>query len=371
MTSSTTKTYRGASAWPRYEAARSGLRHYWYPVLFSRDLGRKPVAIRVLDEPLMLVRDGGRAYALYDVCPHRGIPLSLGKQEFPGTWTCRYHGWTFELPTGELGAALSDGPDSGICGKVRVRTYPVEERAGLVWIYPGRDAPPPVEADIPDEFLRDDVAIEGKITVRRGNWRYAAENGWDASHALYLHRDAYFTFFRKKPAWGISRIVVDADGWLTRSRTEAHLQAVYPRYGLWPKVRPWEVLSAPARVSIRLPGMLRVRYPFWTHYEWYVPVDDSHHRYLQTVVKRVRHPLERVWFRLQYWLYIRPLFHGHFNGQDARMVELMPESFPERFFRPDLSIARWRRLFDHARGESHPGGSAAVEEAAEIASART
>ena len=66
----------------------------------------------------------------------------------------------------------------------------------------------------------------------------------------------------------MSRIAMDDDGWLTRYRTESHFQDDYPRYGRWPKPRPWEVAGGAARVSIRLPGMLRVRYPFWTHYEW-------------------------------------------------------------------------------------------------------
>ena len=33
------------------------------------------------------------------------------------------------------------------------------------------------------------------------------------------------------------------------------------------------------------------------------------------------------------------------------MVELMPETSPERLFRPDVSITAWRRLCEHARGE--------------------
>ena len=349
-----TATAPRVTPWPRYEAAAEGLRNYWYPVIFSRDLGRRPIALKLLGEPVMLLRDGGKPYALYDQCPHRGIPLSLGKQEFPCSWTCRYHGWTFDLPTGELGAALTDGPDSGICGKVRVRTYPVEERAGLVWLYMGSGTPPPVEDDLPAEWLQGNPLILGKITERAGNWRYAAENGWDSSHALYLHRDAWFTFFRKKPVWGISRIAMDDDGWLTRYRVESHVQDVYPRYGRWPKLRPWEVASFPARVSVRLPGLLRVRYTFWTHYEWYVPVDRDHHRYLQFLVRHVS-GLAALRFRLEYALYLRPLFHGHFNGQDAKMVELMPESFPERLFRPDVSITSWRKLFDHVRGEEHDG----------------
>src|SRR5690349_18538981 len=135
--------------WPRYAAAELGLRNYWYPVAWSRDVGRKPFALTLCGEPIMLLRERGKLHSLADQCPHRGIPLSVGRQEWAGTWSCRYHGWTFDLDSGVLRAALTDGPDSPICGKVRVKTYPVEERAGLVWVYVGELAPPPVEADIP------------------------------------------------------------------------------------------------------------------------------------------------------------------------------------------------------------------------------
>ena len=40
-----------------------------------------------------------------------------------------------------------------------------------------------------------------------------------------------------------------------------------------------------------------------------------------------------------------------FNNQDAWMVELMPESGPERLYRPDASITGWRKLCESARGE--------------------
>ncbi|HEY8692744.1 MAG TPA: Rieske 2Fe-2S domain-containing protein, partial [Chloroflexota bacterium] len=86
---------RSWDTWPAYDAAELGLREYWYPVVWSARLGRKPVAVKVLGEDVMLLRDSdGKARALANRCPHRGVPLALGRQEFPGTWSCWYHGWT-------------------------------------------------------------------------------------------------------------------------------------------------------------------------------------------------------------------------------------------------------------------------------------
>src|ERR1700733_4749092 len=108
---------RGTSHYPTYDAAALGFPGFWYPVMFARELGRRPRALTLFGEEIMFYRDRGVPYALQDRCPHRGIPISLGKQEFPGTFTCRYHGWTFDLRSGALVAALTDGPDSPICGK--------------------------------------------------------------------------------------------------------------------------------------------------------------------------------------------------------------------------------------------------------------
>src|SRR5271170_6345023 len=56
-----------------------GLRNYWYPVIAAWRLGRKPKALRVLGEDIVVFRDSGKLYALGNRCPHRGALLSQGK----------------------------------------------------------------------------------------------------------------------------------------------------------------------------------------------------------------------------------------------------------------------------------------------------
>src|SRR5438132_4389986 len=79
---SASREYVGGN-WPRYDAAVLGFRNYWYPVLLSRQVRGRPRAITVCGERIVLVRDRGRLYALHDRCPHRGVPLSAGRREFP------------------------------------------------------------------------------------------------------------------------------------------------------------------------------------------------------------------------------------------------------------------------------------------------
>lgn len=333
----------GTTRFPRYDAAVFGFDGYWYPVAWSTRVRRKPVGLHLFGHDVMLIRENGVLHALEDRCPHRGIPLSLGKREFAGTITCRYHGWTFDLSSGLLVAALTDGPDSPICGKVRVRRWTVQERFGLVWIYNGTGEPPPLETHVPQEWLRDDAIIVGRLTDRKGDWRYAAENGFDEGHAKYLHRNAWMMTFAQMP--GFTRVNVEADEeapWVTRKTVEVGFSAEYGALGTWPKQPFWRRRRKGARVSIRMPGLLRVAYPKLIHFEWYVPTVAGEHRYLQFLVAHAR-GWRGWWFRLYYWGLFRWLFHVQFNNQDAGMVEMM-KTPPERLYRPDISLIAWRHL---------------------------
>ena len=347
--------------WPRYDAAALGFPDYWYPVMWSRDLGKKPIPFTLLGQKFMLIRDRGKAYALHDRCLHRGTPLSLGasrfgrksfsRQWFPGTISCGYHGWTYDLTSGELVAALTDGPQSPICGKVRVRTYPVEERLGLIWVYMGEGKPPPVEADIPKELLEKKSAMGGRFSVRKGNWRYAAENGIDEAHPRYLHRNSLWRFFNQLPCWTRTHVeTIEEGAWISYVADEVRGQAEFPGLGKWPPRKWWKKFKGGnPRVSIRLPGNLRVSQPAWTIYAWFIPIDAESHRYLQLAVKFTG-GIDKLVFKLRYWSYIRWINQHLFTRQDGVMIQAM-DAPPERLFRPDLSIIAWRKMCEQARGQ--------------------
>jgi phenylpropionate dioxygenase-like ring-hydroxylating dioxygenase large terminal subunit len=347
------------STWPRYEAATLGLRNYWYPVLWSRSLReKKPKAIRHLGEEIMVVRADGKVHALHDRCPHRGVRLShpMATQEFPGTWSCCYHGWTYDLTSGVLVAAITDGPDSKMCGRVSVKTYPVEERAGLIWLYVGEEPPPPVEDDIPEELLADRTLVVGKRTTRTGDWRFGAENGFDHGHAKYLHRRTLWTFFRQMSAYSLAD-TVDEDPWLTQIKSSFGYQPEYPGLGKWPrKMKRITYKFPPAVVSIRLPGILRVKYRTWNHYEWWFPQDGERHTYVQVIATR-QNVLRRALFKLWYYTWVRWVFHGMFNAEDALMVDVM-DAPPELLYRPDHNLIDWRRhVDDKARPQPTDGAA--------------
>ena len=371
----------GSSKGPVLEKAVLGLKNYWYPIMFSRDLGKKPTAIKLCGEPIMLIREKGKAYALRDECPHRGIPLRLGKREFPGTWTCRYHGWTYEVASGRCVAALTDGPDSPIAQKVNVRTYPTHEFRGVIWVWPGDMEPVALEEDVPEEWSEDNIHVKGWFRLQYGNWRAATENGFDEGHAKYLHRDSLLTLFQQGPSWSVIRVVPDGR-WLKRVQDRATVYDDFPGLGKWPKFRFWRrsrsapfkaektrgQVSAPTsrgleECCIALPSVFRVvNFPLSgvSYYEWYVPSDETHYIFVQFVVLWTPSRLKALWFDLQYRIWYKWLSLWLFSRQDNAMVAAMTNhKGPERLYRPDVSITAWRKMIERrARGE--------VEEPAEL-----
>jgi phenylpropionate dioxygenase-like ring-hydroxylating dioxygenase large terminal subunit len=344
---------RDWATWPKYEAAVLGFREYWYPVTWSKQVKEKtPLAVTICGERIALIREQGKVFALYDRCPHRGVPLShpLSSQEFLGTWTCGYHGWTYSLESGLLVAAITDGPDSPIVGKVAVKTYPVVEKLGLVFLWIGDGDPVPFEQDVPEELLSPTAVVMGRITKRPGNWRFGAENGFDEGHAKFLHRNALWTKRVKMPVWGKFHVFRDGP-WLGRSKDAHYYEAEFPDLGKWPPKKWWRNRAGnKAKVSLRLPCTLRVAYETWTHFEWWVPTAPDEHIYIQLATMD-RGALENLRFRLYYRLWVRWVFHGMFNDEDRLMVDVM-DAPPERLYRPDLALTEWRKMVEEtARGE--------------------
>jgi phenylpropionate dioxygenase-like ring-hydroxylating dioxygenase large terminal subunit len=113
------------------------LRGFWYPALRGdRVRGRGLRTAMLLGVPLVLGRDGeGRAFAVRDSCPHRGMPLSRGW--FDGRHLeCSYHGWKFEPVSGQCREIPSLLPDDKLdVSKIYATAFPCREQDGYFWVY--------------------------------------------------------------------------------------------------------------------------------------------------------------------------------------------------------------------------------------------
>jgi vanillate monooxygenase len=158
-------------------------RNTWYVACSADEIDDKPLGRKVCNESIVFYRGPeGRAAALEDFCPHRGAPLSLGRV-IEGRLVCGYHGL-------EMG---SDGKPVGMPGqRVRgfpsIRAYPVIERYGFVWVWPGD----PAQADAGKlhhlPWAEDpEWAYGGGLYHVQCDYRLMIDNLMDLTHETYVH----------------------------------------------------------------------------------------------------------------------------------------------------------------------------------------
>ena len=166
------------------DARNDALRACWHPVAYSAEVTSAPHATSLLDEPLVLWRDGrGAAHAFRDVCVHRGTALSLGRVDGDEI-VCAYHGWRY----GGDGACTSIpqlADPARVPARARVVAYPVVERCGLTWV-----ALEPPRWPLPEVRELEDAAWR---TVRTGPFAWSCdasrqvENFTDFGHFAFVH----------------------------------------------------------------------------------------------------------------------------------------------------------------------------------------
>jgi phenylpropionate dioxygenase-like ring-hydroxylating dioxygenase large terminal subunit len=161
------------------------LRNTWYALARREEIGEALSAFQVLGERIVAYRKAdGSTVALEDACPHRKLPLSMGKRQGDGIM-CGYHGLTFD-GTGSCVAAPTQGK---IPSTARVRSYPTADRWGLVWIWMGDAA----KAD-PSKIIHIDNHDSAGWGMTNGdsmacgcNYLWLVDNLLDPSHVAWVH----------------------------------------------------------------------------------------------------------------------------------------------------------------------------------------
>ncbi len=166
------------------------LRNAWYVAAWSGEVTDAPLARTLLGEPVALFRiEDGSPVALEDRCCHRGLPLSMGRVEGSGI-RCGYHGLCFDAG----GRCTSVPGQSAVPPGAAVRSYPLAERRGWLWIWMG-DPACADESGIPDWWFMDHPDWKlvpgngGRPIHTRANYQLITDNLLDLSHVGYVHPD--------------------------------------------------------------------------------------------------------------------------------------------------------------------------------------
>ena len=156
----------------------------WHVVAYAPDLkAEKPMAVRLLDEDLVLWRVGENIHAWRDLCVHRGTRLSLGSVEGE-TLRCPYHGWTSnqEGKCVHFPAHPRQKPPATACAK----TYQAREKYNWIWVclgLPTQEIAPFAQWDDPS-FRKIHC---GPYQYRASGPR-AVENFLDVTHFPFVHQ---------------------------------------------------------------------------------------------------------------------------------------------------------------------------------------
>lgn len=244
-------------------------RRYWHPALLSEQLPGpdcEPVRLELLSEKMLAFRDTeGKLGLIDEFCAHRGVSLWFGRNEQNGI-RCPYHGWKYDV-NGNCTEVPSE-PTSGFCERIKLKSYPLVERGGVIWVYMGpADKQPPLPewefATLPKEHSYMSKRVQAS------NWLQALEGGIDSSHVSFLHsaslsRDPLFKG-AKGNQYNLNDLspvfeVVEADGGLlVGARRNAEDDQYY-----W-RITPWV-----------MPGFTMVppRGDHPVHGHFWVPIND-------------------------------------------------------------------------------------------------
>ena len=161
-------------------------RNYWYVAAWDHEVRRQELFRRTLcNQPVVLYRrENGDPVALEDRCPHRLLPLSMGRRVGDDI-QCGYHGMTFD-GTGKC--VRVPGQDT-IPPQAYVESYPVHERHDIVWVWMGARELANADNifDMPEFTAPGWDAHQGGQLHLGSHYLNVAENLVDPAHVSFVH----------------------------------------------------------------------------------------------------------------------------------------------------------------------------------------
>ena len=225
------------------------LRNIWYLACHSSVLEKGKTIEKEIDgEKICFGRDNeGKAFALKNQCPHRGIPLTYGI--FDGCEIeCCYHGWRFK-PDGTCSKIPALPPQSKLdVSKVRTPYYLLKEMYGLVLIYLPKDMRKPEDYDeslLPKFPLEDGQSFD-LVTAKRMDCGldHSVIGLIDPAHVPFVHQS---WFFRKKTNLKLK----------TKNFTPSHLGFTMVRHAPSKNSTAYKILKKEqtTEISFQIPGI--------------------------------------------------------------------------------------------------------------------
>ncbi|MEO7372028.1 MAG: aromatic ring-hydroxylating dioxygenase subunit alpha [Ilumatobacteraceae bacterium] len=165
------------------------LRNAWYVAEWERTIVDGPLAATILGDDIAIYRGASGKYAaLANACPHRKVPLSMGRVQ-DDDLECGYHGLVFDGAGSCVRAPGGDRPPQG----AQVRSYPIEARYGLLWIWMGDPSLADAEDIFEVEHWGDPTwgSTDGDDMTVGCNYLHVTDNLLDPSHVAWVHPGSF------------------------------------------------------------------------------------------------------------------------------------------------------------------------------------
>ena len=160
----------------------------WYGLLYSHELARGDVVkLSLLGTDLVAFRgESGAAHVLDAFCPHLGAHLGVGGTVTGDALRCPFHAWEWD---GASGACTRVPYAERIPPKARTRSWPTDERNGVVLVWYHAEGKPP-DFEIPEiEEATSPAWSEPdcyEFVVKSHN-QEMGENAVDSAHFRFVH----------------------------------------------------------------------------------------------------------------------------------------------------------------------------------------
>jgi 5,5'-dehydrodivanillate O-demethylase oxygenase subunit len=245
------------------------LRLFWQPIYRAEDVpvGRA-LPVRALGEDLTLYRgESGQIHAVAFRCAHRGTQMSTGWVEGEHI-RCFYHGWVYD---GSGQCVEQPAEPEPFCNRIKIRSYPVEDYLGVVFVYFGEGDPPP----LPRFYGGERATLrEVETVVWPFNYWNALDNKQDYAHLPFVHGRRPETGFKGSDMSALRLPVASSfeeTDWgyaakLTYRNGSVHTEHILMPNGYLHKSR------------VGNPRPEDPPHGWHDTFRWTVPVDDEHHR---------------------------------------------------------------------------------------------
>ncbi|WP_172382315.1 aromatic ring-hydroxylating dioxygenase subunit alpha [Streptomyces sp. MNP-20] len=352
----------------------------WYPILRTKDVKRDaPTGVKRLGEELVLWRDlSGTLVCQSARCPHKGANLSDGRV-VGNSLACPYHGFRYDAG-GACRLIPALGTEGRIPASLRIDTYEVREKYGLVWLWWGEKREELPDIELPHELAEHPRPYETITWSRPVHYTRYIESLLEFYHVTFVHRDHWaniidYTFmygsWRKLWTDGRERYIaankivnhrVDVDGTIIRSTFDQceegnpsniwHFDLIY---------------QAPCMTHVRQ-GLLEVT-------TWLTPIDEEN---TQAIMRLWEYPLLK---RMVPVKALRPLvlkasLQMEKYVQDQQDNDIMARQEPKvsergvnKLIAPDEMNAKYLQMRDRLKAEARADAEARAAERAREAAA--